>query len=592
MERVADYVMKRIQQLGVDTVFLITGRGILFLTDALAREKDIQAVSTFHEQGASYAAMAYAQQKDAPAVCLVSTGCAATNAITALLCAWQDNVPVIFISGQHMLGETVGYTHLPIRTYGSQESDIISLVCPITKYATMLTEPERVGYELDRAIHAALAGRRGPVWLDIPLDVQNARIDQDLLLHFTPPQVTAPSISPLAVHELMRELRAAERPLLLVGGGAREAAVGLTELVERWQIPVVCTPSGNDIYGAANVLSIGTVGSIGGSRAGNFALQQADYIVAIGSRLCSQLTGGDYEQFAPGARVVAVDIDEHEHEKQGVKYHRVIHSSALSFVSALLEHDLTVADSWRRQCQHWRAALAIDNENFVRELIAADKIDLYIFAHALEKTLGASTTVITDAGFEELIVPSAIRYGAGQRCLFPAAQGAMGYAIPAILGAHYAGATDVVCVVGDGSIMMNMQELYIIAARGIPAKIFIINNDMYAVIRNRQQFLFRRRTIGNDPSDGVPAPDFCAMAASLNIRYERIERYAELDARLAMVRALDELVICEVMCVPEQRYLHKSYAMNEKRRLEQRPLDDLSPFMARERLAAERNYQP
>ena len=206
----------------------------------------------------------------------------------------------------------------------------------------------------------------------------------------------------------------------------------------------------------------------------------------------------------------------------------------------------------------------------------------------MDKKLSTDAVVITDAGFEELIIPSAISYRANQRCLFPAAQGAMGYAVPAILGAYFAGQNDIVAVVGDGSIMMNIQELYIIAEHKIPAKLFVINNNMYAVIRNRQRFLFRKRTIGNDPSDGVPAPDFSAIAASVGIKYVRLNNYKELQDRLEDILCLPQMVMCEVMCTANQEYIHKSYRKNEKRHYEKCPLDDLSPFMDRNLLNRER----
>ncbi len=593
MERVADYVMQRVYEAGARHVFLVTGRGILFLTDALAKQEGLTPVSTYHEQGASYAAMAYAQAREGLGACLVSTGCAAMNAITAALCAWQDNVPVLFLSGQHMLRETTAHTKLPIRTYGSQEADIISIVRPITKHAVMLEAAGDIGIVMDRALHAAVTGRKGPVWIDIPLDLQNARIDPASLAHWSGDEVR-PKVGAGKLAQICSALQHAERPLLLIGGGVRSAgAQSLVEkIVERLQLPVVFTPAAADVYGASQVLSIGSIGSIGGSRAGNFAVQQADYLLVVGTKLCSQVTGAEQPPFAPHARIDVVDIDEMEHRKAEPAHQVFLHADAADFFRALLAEELvTVPERWGRQCAHWKSVFSIPREAFVQELAAKDEIDLYGFSYALGNVLPEEAAVITDAGLEELIVPSAIPYRKGQRCLFPAAQGAMGYAIPAILGAHFAGTKDIVAVVGDGSIMMNVQELYIIASRGIPVKLFVINNDMYAVIRKRQRDLFRKRTIGNDPSDGVPAPDFEKLAEGVGIRYERISKCSELPARLAGVMQMEGAVLCEVICTPDQKYLHQSYGLNEKRRLEQRPLDDLSPFLDRDTLMRERSLE-
>lgn len=591
MKRVADYIMQRLVEAGVRHVFLVTGRGILFLTDALAKEKRLTSISTYHEQGAAYAAMAYAQAKGGLSVCLVSTGCAATNAVTTTLCAWQDNVPMVFLSGQHMLAETTRFTKLPIRTYGSQEADIVGIVRSITKYAVMLERADDVGKVLDKAFALAQTGRKGPVWIDVPLDVQNARIDPDALLHEASPADARPPVSQDDAAQIAADFAAAARPLLLVGGGVRAAGAQtlLAEAVTRMGVPLVFTPAGADAYASAHALSIGAVGSIGGSRAGNFALQHADYVLAIGTKLCSQVTGADFDSFAPDARIKIVDIDAVEHTKREPAHEAFLHADAADFLRALLAQDLPQTNAaWRARCAHWKESLAVSEEIFVKELAEENQLDLYAFSDALGACLPPDAAVITDAGLEELIVPSTVRFGAGQRCLFPAAQGAMGYAIPAALGAHFAGKAHIAVIVGDGSILMNMQELYILAAHCAAAKIFVIQNDMYAVIRKRQKDLFRKRTIGNDPSDGVPAPDFSAMAGSIGIRYARIEGTKGLSAAIEAVFQKEGLVLCEVLCTPNQKYLHRSYGLNEKRRLEYRPFDDLSPFMERERLNRER----
>lgn len=581
MERVADYIIERLAQAGVNKLFLVTGRGILYLTDAVAKNPAVQGISLYHEQGISYAAMAYAAARDGMGACLVSTGCAATNAITAALCAWQDNLPCVFISGQHMLHETTRYTGIPIRTYGSQEADIISLVKPITKYAVMLMDPADTAVELDKAFYLANEGRKGPVWIDVPLDIQNMRIDPDALPRDHSKQGSGQSIT----EEVLRtasDLKEAKRPLLFIGGGAR--GTGAYEAIDRIArangLPVVFSASAADIYGSGNSLSIGAVGSLGGSRAGNFAVQNADYLLVVGSKLSSLTTGSEPEKFAREAKITVVDIDESEHTKAGVRIDRVIMADARNFLEELAGIDLTIdCAAWTRKCLHWKEIFSVSRENFVQ---TQNRIDLYRFADTLSGLLSDEATVITDAGLEELIVPSAIRYRNGQKCLFPASQGAMGYAIPAVIGAHFAGRKDIVTIVGDGSFMMNMQELMAIAWHRIPARIFVMNNNMYAVIRKRQRDLFRTRTIGNDPSDGLGAPDFKKIAAAFSIPYRRIEALQDLRAGIQEVLRMDTVCLCEVMCTEEQPYLHTSFAFTEKRRLVKRSLEDLSPFLERE----------
>ena len=596
-ERVADYIIRKVYEAGAGHVFMISGRGILYLTDAVARNRNIKPVCTYHEQGASYAAMAYAASSEKTAACLVSTGCAATNAVTACLCAYQDNLPVVFISGNNPLKENTRHTGVKIRTYGSQEADIISMVQSITKYAVMLEDAEHVVTEVEKALHLAQEGRKGPVWIDIPLDVQNMRIDEGVQEHFSIPCINEQE--DLQIEAVANELNQAQRPIILIGGGARAARSEIKAFVEKYDFPLVCTPSAADIYGTSHDLSIGIMGSLGGSRAGNFAVQNCDYLLVVGSKLCSQHTGRK-DKFAREAKITVVDIDEAEHtQKNGVKIDRFILADAKDFMTALFyyaDHDFELEScdkAWVEKCQHWKEVFSINNEPFMRELKDNNEIDLYSLADMLSSNLPGNATIITDAGLEELIIPSSIKYKDGQRCLFPAAQGAMGYAIPAIIGAYEAGRQNIICIVGDGSIMMNLQELQIISALNMPVKIVVINNGMYAVIRKRQHDLFRKRTVGNDPSDGVPAPDFQKIAECFGFKYRLIQNRTELTEALQhtqqseCMNAIIEPEIIEVMCTPEQKYFHESYTLNEKRKLVHRPIEDMSPFLDRDLIRSE-----
>lgn len=583
MERVADYVIKRLVEAGVKHIFLLTGRGILYLTDAVAKNKEIEGIPTYHEQGASYAAMAYASASGGLSACLVSTGCAATNAVTAALCAYQDNLPVIFISGQHMLNETTRHTNVPIRTYGSQEADIISIVESVTKYSTMLTDPSEVAKEMDKLILNANTGRKGPVWIDIPLDIQNARIEANNLDRLTEDKADQP-IDQSIVCQVAAAINDSERPVLFIGGGVRSAnAIELlSRLAEKTRIPVVFSAAAADTFGSGNELSIGAVGSIGGSRAGNFTIQNSDLVLAIGTKLSSQSIG-DKTEFAREAKLIVVDIDKAEHTKKEPHIDLLINADAKDFIAELLKKNIANHnDAWVSKCKHWKLEFDVDNELFVKASVHENKIDLYHFASILSDMVSDDATVITDAGLEELILPSAMKYRIGQRCLFPKSQGAMGYAIPAIIGAYYSGKNNIIVVVGDGSFMMNMQELLIISDRKIPVKIFVINNNMYAVIRKRQKDLFRTRTIGNDPSDGLPAPDLKKIATGFDIEYQCIRDEAGLSNGIGNVLSSEGAVICEVKCVEDQKYLHMSFAFNDKKKLVKRPLEDLSPFLSRD----------
>jgi acetolactate synthase-1/2/3 large subunit len=591
MMRVADYIVERLSLEGVKHVFMVTGRGALFLTDAVARCHDIKAVCTHHEQAAAYAAVAYAQYNESLGACLVSTGCASTNAVTGVLGAWQDGVPCIVVSGQNKLNETSRHTGVPLRTWGQQEFDIVQLVQPITNYAVMITDPKRIAYELDKALYLAQHGRKGPVWLDVPLDVQNMRVEPAELERYQPEEQALPVPSAEDLAYVEAALRSATRPVLLLGNGIRSAGAiaELEAFLDVTQIPVTFAASAVDIHGASNPLSLGTVGSVGGTRAANFALQNSDLLLVLGNRLSPITTGPSYESFARAAKTIVVDIDPVEHSKNTVRIDRLILSDVKAFLAALLEKNIQRSpDAWNRKCEHWKEIFPLCEDKYKQ----TEKVDLFYFADALSEVLDERAVVVSDSGLEELILPSTVRFRKGQRCVHPASQGSMGYALPAAVGAQLASDQQTIAVIGDGSVMMNLQELQTVRYHSLPIKLFVINNNVYSVIRKRQVELFRNRTIGTDPGDGVGCPSFGKVASAFDIPYVRIDDSADLKARIAAVLAMPGPVLCEVMAVEDQEYFRSSHGLNSKRRIVQRPLEDLAPFIDRSLFLSEMVIPP
>ena len=592
MMRVADYIMQRLVQAGVGHVFQVTGRGTLFLSDALAKCKDLQAVSLHHEQSCAFAAVAYAEKKRGLGACLVSTGCGSTNAITGVLSAWQDAVPSIFISGQNILRETTRHTGIPLRTYGQQEADIVALVSPITKYANMLQRSQDVVEVMDRALHAALSGRKGPIWLDVPLDLQSALIDPDALTT-TPFAIdTNPAPNPNDVQRIAQDLRLAKRPVLLIGKGVRAAGADelLRHLVEDWNLPLTYAASAPDSYGTAHALSIGSVGAMGCSRAGNFAVQNADYVLVLGSRLTALTTGTDYCKFARNAQVAVVDIDPVEHSKAGIRIDHLVQADLQLFLQHLLAHTpQPVPAEWVEKCQHWKQLFSEVEQPFQ----SVDVVDLYQLADRLSHAMPAGTTLVTDSGLAEVILPTNIRFSAGMACVHPASQGAMGFALPAAIGVQHASNGVVLAVIGDGSIMMNLQELQSISYQKLPVKIIVINNNVYSIIRRRQRDLFRKRTIGTDPANGVSCPDFAKVAECFGLHYQRIETINVLDAGLAALFAQPGPVLCEIMGREDQSYIELGQTRSAvDKRLIRRPLEDQEPFLPRDVFLREMLIEP
>lgn len=577
MIRVADYVMQKLVEVGANKLFCVTGRGMLYLSDALAKCKDIEGVFVHHEQAGAYAAMAYSQISQKIGVCMVSTGCASTNAITPILCAWQDDIPMIVISGQNKLNETTRYTRLPIRTYGQQEADIVSLVKPVTKYATMIIKAEEIVFEMEKALYMAMNGRKGPVWIDIPLDIQSAQIELNKMKHFEPINKNL-FVSQTDLNDVIDKLYNSKRPLILFGSGIRSANAieELKILIKTTEIPAVYANSAVDILDSRLDLLIGCVGAMAANRAANFAIQNADLIIVLGCRMTTMITGENLNHFAREADIITIDIDKFEHKKLGNKIQKQIIVDVKCFIQTLLGQKLPkTKKEWQEKCQHYKQIFPKCEERFKQN----KQVDLYHLSEILETTLDNDAICVVDAGLEELIIPTTINFKERQRCIHPVSQGAMGYALPAAMGAFLASNRQVVAIIGDGSIMMNLQELQTINHNNIPIKILVINNNCYAVIRRRQEELFRR-SIGTDFKNGVSCPDFKKVASCFGFEYKKINSTNELKT-LKDILKIPKHLICEIMAKEDQIYIHSSYRRGENGKFMQPPIEDQSPFIDR-----------
>jgi len=589
--RVSDYIINKIYDIGADTIFSVSGRGALFLTDAVAKHRNICNVAVHHEQSAAFAAVAYAQFSGKIGACLVSTGCASTNAITGVLSAWQDNIPCIFISGQNILNETSNFTGLKIRTFGQQEADIIPIIKSITKYSAMLHKGSDIVEELDKAIYHALEGRQGPVWLDIPLDLQSANVDVELPLSKVEIEKKVYSVSDNDISNLVNKLLYAKRPVVLIGSGVRSASAeeSLRLFIESQNIPLVYSNSAPDIYGTKNKLSIGSIGSMGASRAGNFCLQNSDLVLILGNRLSAYSTGVDFCDFARDAEKIVVDIDPIEHTKNGIKIDQLLEIDVELLLTKLnkIGFSCNVTD-WVDKCLHWKNKFSVVEQNFLN----SDKIDLYELTEALSKALPEKCSLVTDSGFIEVIVPTNFNFGNSQRSIHPVSQGAMGFALPGAIGTHFASNQPVFVVVGDGSVMMNLQELQTIIHNKIPLKIIIINNNVYGIIRRRQSELFRGRVIGVDPNNGVSCPNFEKIALAFGLKYQLIEKKESLELSLKQLVETDGPVICEIICREDQSYIEVGTLRDQNKKMVRRPLEDQTPFLDRELFLSEMIINP
>jgi acetolactate synthase-1/2/3 large subunit len=588
--RLADVVVSKLVEFGIEEAFIVTGRGSLFLTDAVARDPRIKSVSMHHEQSAGYAAAAAATSTKRPSSCILSTGVGSTNAISAVLSAWQDEVPVFFISGQNYSKSSTSLTFEAIRSYGEQEANIEKIVKSITNFSTTIDDPATILSVLDTAFEAAMGSRKGPVWIDIPLDFQSARVA------ITASSLEAGSITTSILRRgvrqdfkstkqfasqlaaLQEQIRSSERPLVLLGGGVGWADKNeLENFLLRLNIPVTYESAAATSISLLNPIVVGSVGSLGCSRAGNFALQNADLIIMLGSQLRTSLTGDSTSIFAPKANLVLVDVDDTQVRK-AIK-HRVslvtldIDSFIKEFVRVSTTTDSQLA--WIDKCVYWKETLP----RFIGTG-ATTPIDLYDLADIIGKVSPSNTVFATDSGFIELIIPTNATMLESQDIIHPHSQGAMGFALPASVGAQVATGRPVVVIVGDGSIMMNIQELETIANLKSQIKILIVSNNAYAIIRRRQEELFRHRTIGTDNSNGVTVPDFKKVAYAFGLDYLYIEELGSTtQTEVRNFLETERPGILEIKGFPNQDYIRQASRVVSGGSFEVRPLSDLAPFL-------------
>ncbi len=522
-----------------DTAFLVSGGGIMHVVDSLGRSQ-IECICCHHEQGAAKAAEGYARMKNDLGFCVVTTGPGATNTFTGVAAAWLDKVPVLFISGQVRTEVMVPEDKRSIlRQVGPQELNVVDCVKPITKYAVTITDPNEIRYHLEKAIYLAKSGAPGPVWLDLPLDMQYAEIDETSLKGFEPP-VVAPPVIPIG--EIADILNKAERPLLLVGNGiwCAHAVDDLYEFIEKTQINVVGAMSGRDLVTREYPYFIGEQGMTGNVSA-NYAVDHCDVLLIVGTRMQIRQTSFDFDKFAKDAKTIFVEIDPAEFDKINFKADIPVCADAKDFLQQINKEDLSVT--------RWDVPMEpiayTEQENY---------IDLYQFFEEFSRV--NEFDVMTTNGMAAEGPHQALFNRKGKRIITNTACGEMGHGLPMALGACMAnGKTPIVCFEGDGSIMMNMQELQTILYNKLPVKVFVINNGGYFSIRNTHEKFFDKN-FASDETCGLSLPNWRELAPAWGLGYERIDTKADLGI-IQKVLDSDGPVICELMVNPRQPMLNK-----------------------------------
>jgi len=580
MQRVSDFIMEKVYEQGAETIFFVPGSGCGCLVDALAKNKNIKSINVNHEQAAGMAALTYSQVNGKLGACVITTGCGGTNAITALLHAWQDNIPCVFISGQVEYKHTIQNSGIELRQFGRQETNIVRIVSSICKYAVTLKDVKEVAYEVEKALFIAQDGRKGPVWIDVPLNIQAGMVDIDEVSHYNGVS-SLYTVNESDIDYIVNELNQANRPIVLAGNGIKASSSEklLKVFLEKNRIPMVHTRLGNSILSAYDDHNIGMVGSMGASRSGSFAVQNADLVISIGSRLSINTTGYEYDKFAREAKLIVIDIDEIEHTKNTVNIDKLIIADAHNVLSELNNRNDINKDysSWLEKCIHWKNVMPILFEKFDDN----EKMDMYYVAEKLSNIMPDDSIVVSDAGDAFYIGSSGFKYKDTQMCITSGGQGEMGFALPGAIGASFATDKPIFVYTGDGSIMMNIQELSTVAHYNIPLKIVLINNNGYACIRKGHNDSYRRY-IGCDAEGGLGLPSFEKIAYGFDIKYLRVNNGSEFDSVIKEALLYNGPVIIDTMCKEVQELLTVALKKNKMRRLVTSPIEDQAPFMDRE----------
>lgn len=594
--RVAEYVAQALAELGVRHVFMLTGGGAMFLNDALGHRADIVPVFCHHEQACAMAAEAYARIAGRLAVVNVTTGPGGLNALNGVFGAWTDSVPLLVVSGQVKRETCLEHLGLSgLRQLGDQEAEIIRIVTPITKYAALVSDPGEMAWHLDQAIHHATHGRPGPCWLDIPIDVQAAQVEPALLRRWLPTADAGDGSAAVdaACRAVLARVQAAHRPVLLAGSGTRAAGAtaDFNTLIRALGIPVV-TAWTHDLIDSDDPLFCGRPGTIG-TRAGNFTVQNADLVLVLGSRLNIRQVSYNWRAFAPQAYKIQVDVDPAEMAKPTVIPDLALCTELKPFMrrlTALLGESGYSADGFRDWLSWCRARVSAYPVVRAEQRKWAGAINPYHFVEVLFGLLD-SDDIVACGNATACIVPfqvAHIRYG--QRLFSNSGSASMGYDLPAAIGAYYGALVErgqqrrVVCVAGDGSLQLNIQELQTIASCRIPVKIVVLDNRGYLSIRSSQNNFFGRLT-GAGPESGVGLPDYVRVAEAYGIPAIRLDG-PEFAVSLADFLAASGAGLCQVVLDPAQGFEPRmSSRQLEDGSIVTPPLEDMYPFLPREELA-------
>ena len=587
--KLSDYVIKFLVDHKITDVFTVSGGGIAHLLDSMGKNPALRYYCNYQEQACAVAAEGYARTTGRIGACIVTVGPGAVNALSGIMGAWYDSIPILVISGQVRSDLIADFTK--VRQRGPQESNVIEMARPVTKYVSSVRDASRIRYELESALHYATSGRPGPVWLEIPFDIQSADVNESELVGFSSlPSVGLLRGAALAVEvkKVIETIQQAKRPLIIGGNGIHlsNSEPLLKLILDRLRIPIITPDAAKDLIPEEHPRYMGVFGTAGQRRA-NFAVQNSDCLLSLGVGLSMKKIGFNFKGFAPNAKKMVVEIDAGQLHEQVIAPDIAIQADVRDFMEELLKQLETLnykpRSNWIEACATWKQRYPLLVDEYLRD---QNHVNSYVFVEKLSELLTKDNVIVGGSGLDTVSCIQGLRVKPGQRFFTSINWGAMGWDLPMTIGASIGtnrGRT--ICVTGDGSIQMNIQELMTISYYRLPVKVFLFNNSGYASIRATQSSLFDGRVVASDPASGVGNPNFQILAAAYGIEFFRIHNNSELNDVIEKVLASTGAVICEVMIAPEQGISPKASAFKRPDgKLESRPLEDMAPFLPREEI--------
>jgi acetolactate synthase-1/2/3 large subunit len=572
MIKVSDYIFDFLKSKGIDTIFSVSGGAAAHLLNSVA-ERDFNYVCNYHEQACAMSAEGYARISNKPACVLVTNGPGSTNTLTGVVGAYQDSIPMIIISGQVPVDQSLGnLKDIKLRQLGVQECDIISMVKSITKYAVQITNPNNIVSCLEKAYDEATTGRKGPVWLDIPLDVQNAKIDPKEYF----------------VDDIIDVIFKSKRPVIVTGNGIHlsNSEKEFLEIKDKLQIPIISTWTSKDLVSHADPLFVGNFGLLG-ERAGNFAVQNADLLLILGSRMSIPNVGYQYQSFSPNSIKIMVDIDENELKKPTIKVDYPINKDLKFFLSLLkmkLENkNIPNWNNWVNITQSWKNKYPVFQPEYKRNL---EKINSFYFMEILSSKLIDDNIIVTDMGTSYTCTMQSLQMNGKARLFTSSACCSMGFGLPGAIGAYFANQNkDVILIAGDGGLQMNIQELQTVIHNKIPLKIFVLNNNGYLAISLMQDNLFKSKYIGSNPDSGVSNPDFIKLAKAYGFKTFSFTNNKELEDGIDQVLSTKGPVLCEIKMVENQLLVPRVQSSKDSSgKIISNSLENMFPYLSQEEM--------